>query len=274
MGTLLFGRADTITCIQPSKVGGPNGEQLCLAYKTSKLFVGAGVYLKDEGYVLAERTDAKSFYPLSKEDIARWQGTGQLPTPLPSYDIPWYQYAFGYSLWLVLLLCIGLWRLDVRSKKRLAVRDRAVATTLGPPLLTSEMDRFVADQVHPLLEGGETVQHQAYALDRHPDDGAIGLGARYAVLTDRRLIVIKTRFGASGPLAENKGVAVYARRNIVRVDVDARELRVVFDDGRLEILFVTSTNELSNQEAFRVSVPRLLDPRHAEAVAAPAPVSA
>ena len=63
MGKLMFGWDDKITCIQGVGVKGQDNEPLCLAYKTSKLFVGAGVYLKDEGYVLGDPAQQDRFYP-------------------------------------------------------------------------------------------------------------------------------------------------------------------------------------------------------------------
>src|SRR5262245_13042083 len=52
MGTLMFGKDETIECIQHIEQKGPKDESLCLAYKTTKTFVGGGVWLKDDGYVI------------------------------------------------------------------------------------------------------------------------------------------------------------------------------------------------------------------------------
>ena len=87
MGTLLFGRDETITCIEHVKVTGQHSEPLCIAYKTTKLFVGAGVYVSDDGYVLGVESNSKSFYKLDAAEIQRLQGASMLPTPLPQYSI-------------------------------------------------------------------------------------------------------------------------------------------------------------------------------------------
>ena len=48
-----------------------------------------------------------SFYPLSEEKIKELQQSGLLPSPLPKYSIPLWDYIFGYSLWIILGFAIG-----------------------------------------------------------------------------------------------------------------------------------------------------------------------
>ncbi|PXX31210.1 tetratricopeptide repeat protein [Arenibacter sp. ARW7G5Y1] len=105
----VFGKMESIKEIQELDVSGPKGEDLYLAYRTSSSFFIAGLYFKDHGYVLGIRGQYNSYYPLDARRIAQLQEAGQLPDPMPEYDIPWKEYLFGYSGWLILPLLF--WRL-------------------------------------------------------------------------------------------------------------------------------------------------------------------
>ncbi len=258
--TLLFGTDETLNCIQHVDVKGPKDEPLCLGYKFTKVFFGAGVYLKDDGYVLRIENDAKHYFPLQPERIEKLQTASLLPRPLPAYAIPWYEYAFGYSLWIVIVVTAALmWVGRIRRKQREA-EDAATPTSAGPPSLVTDADRFVDTQAAALLQPGEVVQHQAYAMNGVPQ-GGIGdakLGALYAVLTSQRLILFTTRVGAFGPLLENKGSEVIDRRSITGFGVDDRVIDLRLADGSMRRLWISPTGKLSNQRAFLRDVPRLL----------------
>jgi hypothetical protein len=275
MGTLLFGSDETLTCIQHVEVTGPKGEPLCLAYKTTKVFFGAGIYLKDDGYVLRIENDAKHYFPLPADQVAKWQAASLLPNPLPPYTIPLIEYAFGYSLWIVIVV-VAVWGAIAHlRRKRREAEDAATPTSFGPPTLATPADRFVDEQVRPLLETGEAIQHQAHCMNGVPqgDLGDAKLVALYAVLTDRRLVIITARNGAFGPLLENKGTEVIERRNVAGFSVDDRAIQLGLADGTTRLLWVSSTRKLSNQRAFLRDVPRILGgaaPGVATAAALPA----
>ena len=112
-----FGVQERIKCIQPVKeepssapmtdsiyVPVKQTPKYSLCYKYSMTFFFAGVFLHDDGYVLAERDDAYQYVPLPQEKIAELQGKGIIPNPLPAYSIPLSQYIAGYSLWLILII--------------------------------------------------------------------------------------------------------------------------------------------------------------------------
>src|SRR5438477_11090147 len=132
---LLFGKDELITCIQHVEVKGPRDESLCLAYKTTKLFIGAGVWISDDGYTLRIENDPKHFFKVNAEQIAGMQNEGLLPRPLPAYSIPWYEYAFGYSLWIVIALSLLFWRAGAMRRSRRLREDAATPTSFGPPLV-------------------------------------------------------------------------------------------------------------------------------------------
>jgi len=50
---MLVGVDETIRCIASTRITSPEGAPLCLAFKTGAHLFGAGLYLTDDGYVLA-----------------------------------------------------------------------------------------------------------------------------------------------------------------------------------------------------------------------------
>ena len=101
-GKLLFGDKEEIDKIQDIK-----GTDYQLGHKYTLHFFLAGVYLSDDGYVLQPKNAHDTYYPNSEQEIKELQKAGLLPSPLPKYSIPIWQYLFGYSLWIVLAFVIG-----------------------------------------------------------------------------------------------------------------------------------------------------------------------
>lgn len=112
----LLGKQETIKKIQDVSIKGSKGEDLYLAYKTSSLFLFFGVYFKDDGYVLGIKKGFGSYYPLDEDQIRTFQEQGHLPKPLPEYSIPFFDYAIGYSLWVVLPFVIGYQIVKYRNR--------------------------------------------------------------------------------------------------------------------------------------------------------------
>jgi hypothetical protein len=274
MAEMMFGTDETLTCIQHVKVTGHDGEPLCLAYKTTKTFFIAGVRLRDDGYVLGVETGGTvtKFYKLPDAEMTRLQDRGLIPRPLPSYSIPWYEYAFGYSLWIVIVftaffMVFARW-LKQRRAARYAAELKNTPVSHGPPVVTTEADRFIQDELRSHLEAGEAIQHQAYVLD-HVMTGTIGSAvstrAFFAALSDRRLFLIKTRLGAFKILLENRGVESIDRDRIKAVRVDDYAIVLHLDDGSVRVMVVQPNKKLSNQAAFLRDVPRLLAPARPQA---------
>jgi uncharacterized protein len=109
MSRLLFGKQEDVQKIQDVPLKGPNGEDLFLGYKTSGYFLGAGVYISDDGYVLGIRGVKDEYFPLPRAEVlTQLQQERSLPSPLPQYSLSLLDYAFGYSLWLTLLAVVLL----------------------------------------------------------------------------------------------------------------------------------------------------------------------
>ncbi len=110
MGRLLFGTEENVDCIADVALKGAQDEALCVAHKHSKTFFGAGVYLSDDGYVLGVK-GKDAYYPMpTGAELSELQAEGLLPAELPPYEIGLWDYAWGYSLWII-LGAMGLWYL-------------------------------------------------------------------------------------------------------------------------------------------------------------------
>lgn len=257
MGKALFGKQEDLTCIMDVAVQGAQGEPLCLAYKTTTFHFVAGVHLRDDGYVL--KVKAKdAFYPLTQAMLHEQQDSGGLPTPLPAYSISLGAYAWGYFLWIAILGVVvwGVVARKVREHRRAAEAAMlaSVPVHLGPPQLRTDADRFIHEQVRPLLRPDERVQHQAYGLAGGPASPAF-----FAVLTNERLLLVQTRVGAFAVLLENHGVEAFERSTIGGVDVDGETITLGLLDGRtITITVGRRVKKLSNQVEFVRDVPRIL----------------
>ncbi|MEW6430794.1 MAG: hypothetical protein AB1730_04735 [Myxococcota bacterium] len=80
----MFGEDEALTCIQPVTLLGADGESLCLAFTTSKSFVGTGVYLKDEGDVLEATSQKDLYHPMpAPEELKAFRAQGWCRTRRP-----------------------------------------------------------------------------------------------------------------------------------------------------------------------------------------------
>lgn len=113
----IFGKSERIVDISDVDIKGPNGEELYLAYKTTKVFFIMGVYMSNDGYVLGIKKSFNSYYPLSEAKIKELQKSGALPAVLPSYKIPFSEWLWGFSLWILGVIIGGLWLFMLPEKK-------------------------------------------------------------------------------------------------------------------------------------------------------------
>lgn len=260
MAEYRFGREEAITCIVNVPLHDSDGKQFCVAYKTTTFSVLAPVYFRDDGYVLSSAPGFYRAMPTGTE-LEGMQQLGVLPKPLPAYHIPIGDYVMGYVLWPALAVGAVVTAIGSAFKRR---RHQSLATqqppSFGAPELRTKTDHWLAQEAAKLLEGNEVVQQQAYGLSGDVGGVAVAmLHAMYVILTDRRLLVIKSRIGAFGPLHENNGLRTFARTDVASVDHDERHLRFHFANGdKLDFYAEWSERKLSNQHRFLRDVPRLL----------------
>jgi hypothetical protein len=135
MGVITFGTEDDTVCIVDIAAKGNNGEPLCLGYKfTVKHFIGP-VWLRDDGLVMKVKLE-NSYYDLPDADTVKaMQEEGLLPTPLPSYEIPWWRYAYGYLVWIVIagMVVAGVLGRVVKAMKAKGGGGGAGVPPVGPP---------------------------------------------------------------------------------------------------------------------------------------------
>ena len=118
-GGIIIGKQENLHRLADVPLKGPRGEDLVLSFKTSMLVLGLGLYCKDDGYVLTKASDPNAYFALPESaTVAQMQATGLLPRPLPSYKVPAWEYAAGYSLWWIALIAAGCltlkdWSLDI-----------------------------------------------------------------------------------------------------------------------------------------------------------------
>jgi tetratricopeptide (TPR) repeat protein len=119
---LYFGAQEYLHHIQDVEVTGPKGEQLYLGYKYSFHSFILPYRLTDDGYVLGIRGQ-HSYFRLDESNIKSMQARGQLPSPLPPYQLSAIDYLMGHGLWVAIAIIIGLIPLSMMAKRR---RKRAM----------------------------------------------------------------------------------------------------------------------------------------------------
>jgi hypothetical protein len=94
---LFWGERESIHKIVDIPLKGSKGEDLFLAYKTHSYFLLAGIYVKDDGYVIGISGNDNGYYPLpSGYKLREFREAGMLPIELPKYKITFLDYIIGY----------------------------------------------------------------------------------------------------------------------------------------------------------------------------------
>lgn len=116
---MYFGDQDYVRLIQDIPLKGPNGEALFLGYRYRMSFFVAGLYVKDEGYVLGVKGNSERFFRMPDAIyITKWQSEGLLPKPFPPYRLNAFDYLIGYSFWPMLAAIIGFGAISWLRRRR------------------------------------------------------------------------------------------------------------------------------------------------------------
>jgi tetratricopeptide (TPR) repeat protein len=213
---LWFGTDERIVHLQDldiRNIRGPNGEALYLGHKYSYHAFLLPYHITDDGYVLVAK-DRNAYLDLDDAKIKNFQARGALPSPLPAYQLPFLDYAFGYSLWGALLVIAAMIVLGILGAQR---RKRAL----------------------PLFEAA-TVHHRAgdiaAAIDGYTQ--AIEVDPKFAVAHNLR----GNAFEASGE--QGKAIADYTKA----VKLDPKLAKAALDrailrekTGRLDLALADYT---------------------------------
>jgi tetratricopeptide (TPR) repeat protein len=119
-GKVMFGTQEHLIKIQDVAIEGPRGETLYLGYKYSLYSFVAPYSVSNDGYILGVAGQDR-YYKLDAKMIEDLQAKGQLPNPLPPYQLSEVDYIFGNLLWII-LAGLAIWFLisslkDRRQKK-------------------------------------------------------------------------------------------------------------------------------------------------------------
>jgi tetratricopeptide (TPR) repeat protein len=144
---MYFGTQENLRPIQDVAIKGPNGEELYLGYKFSFYSFIAPYRVSDDGYILGVKGH-DTYFRLDKARIERFQASGQLPSPLPAYELSALDYAMGYFLWVLLIFVAGYFAISqLRRKRRLQRRQRATPyfDSAAGHSANGDLDRAIAD---------------------------------------------------------------------------------------------------------------------------------
>jgi tetratricopeptide (TPR) repeat protein len=117
-----FGTQEYLRNIQDIEAKGPKDEALYLGHKYSFHSFILPYSMSDDGYILGIRGE-QSYFRLDDANIKSMQARGQLPSPLPPYELSVLDYAMGHGAWIALAVIIGLIPLSMLATRR---RKRAL----------------------------------------------------------------------------------------------------------------------------------------------------
>lgn len=123
-----FGESDELNKIEGTTPIKMDREQFSLGYRTYFKWFVAGVYVKDEGYVLIDHSD-NAYVPLDEEDIKQLQEEKTLPTPLPQYSLSAVDYLKGYSLWLIIIALAGYFGFKAKRRSKSQAEGKTETTS-------------------------------------------------------------------------------------------------------------------------------------------------
>ena len=96
-----FGTSESLNHIQDlDRLKGPSGEALYLGYKTSTQNFLLPYWMTDDGYIGGVKGEDR-FYRIEPDRLKELQDRGQMPSPLPGYEISGLDWFFGFFAWAV-----------------------------------------------------------------------------------------------------------------------------------------------------------------------------
>ncbi len=130
---LHFGNKDELRILQDVSVTSPKGEDLFLAHRITTTYFLLGVWVQDNGYVLAIK-GGEGYYPMPDDKTLKlMQAAKLLPNPLPAYKLREIDYIMGYSMYIFILV-IGVWVLFQKTfgRKKQSSQPPAIDAKKSP----------------------------------------------------------------------------------------------------------------------------------------------
>jgi tetratricopeptide (TPR) repeat protein len=167
-----FGQQDYLNKLQDVDVKGPGGEALYLGYKHSIHSFIAPYTVSDDGYILGV-VGQNRYIKLDAAMIASMQARGQLPKPLPSYELSIWDYVFGHLAWIILggMIVGGYFasRGEARKKKAIPIAQEGLAQAQAGDIAGAIASYTKALEINPkfaeVLRLRGAVHHQQGNLD-------------------------------------------------------------------------------------------------------------
>jgi len=137
--------------------------------------------------------------------------------------------------------------------------------------MASKYETYARNEIAPQLAPGEQVLHTAFLFNKSLVAAALigplaatGSGYFFAVATDRRLFLIKTKMGLFSLKAENHGLTEIRYETIAKIDpggmLNQKTLAIhTVDGGKLPLKLNTIAKFMSGQKTFIDSLPRYVE---------------
>jgi hypothetical protein len=122
---ILVGNIDNLQRLVPLQLKGKDGESLSLGFRTTRIVIGLGIYIKNQGYVLLPEEGSTLYYPLDDKQIDDMQADGSLPSTLPEHSLPLIEYIYGYSLWIAIAVISIYIRWDEVRREKIEASQRS-----------------------------------------------------------------------------------------------------------------------------------------------------
>lgn len=140
---LKFGHTERIRFVAATPLTDKDGTPLFLARKIVEKSFLLPYSIEDQGYVLGISGQSRRYHPLPEGDtLAALQRSGQLPTPLPPFELDTLDRLIGHALWLALagLIVYGAVHRAVRRRRPAAAGraapERPTASQVDTPSAT------------------------------------------------------------------------------------------------------------------------------------------
>lgn len=118
-GKVMFGQQDSIHFVANTTITGPGGARLFLGHLVTMHAFLLPYYVESKGLVLGVSGDSKKYIPLpAEQQLTALKKEGLLPNELPVPELSIFDYIFGFSLELLLLVCIGYPLIKNRFSKK------------------------------------------------------------------------------------------------------------------------------------------------------------
>ncbi len=117
-GKVMFGQQDSIHFVANTTIAGPGGGRLFLGHLVTMQAFLLPYYVESKGLVFGISGESKKYIPLpAEQQLSELKNAGLLPKDLPTPELSIFDYVFGFSLELLVLVAVGYTVLKSRLSK-------------------------------------------------------------------------------------------------------------------------------------------------------------